>query len=68
MSIPIDPLLGVTFLIATEPVQSAGQFFLLSKSQVSFGFGTRKPALAAVTTIINPIKLPTRAGNSGPSR
>ena len=53
-------------LNSAEPVHSSGQLLLSSKSHLSWSFGIRKPALAAETTMRRPLKLPIRAGNSGP--
>ena len=65
---PIEPLSCATSRGWMEPVQSAGQFSRLSNSQHSSGLGTRNPARAAVTTMASPTRLPSSAGNSGPSR
>ena len=64
----IEPLWWATSVTSTEPVHSPGQVSLRSKSQASCGFGTRKPARAANTTMIRPTMLPVSDGNSGPKK
>ena len=57
-----------TSVTSTDPVHSAGQFSFRSKSHASSGCGMRKPARAALTTMIRPAMLPISAGNSGPRK
>ncbi|MNY46136.1 hypothetical protein D3C86_1812880 [compost metagenome] len=53
-----------SIFISSLPIHSDGQSFASAKSQVCFG--SRKPALAAGTTMARPSMAPIIDGNSGP--